>query len=138
MGTIPVPDHLTDTSSSCDSPRVTVTSPGLYPALCDYEDAAGEVGVRAIAVTAAYRSLTDAIGGHGSLEEARTVFALAHISLHDANVEWSNRAFALRLALSQTADQYFGRGPRDVPFDYSDQPKLHDAARGTTGAGDDL
>ena len=141
MGTIPAPQHLTDTSSSRDTARDMVTSPDpLYVAVSDYEDAANQVGVLAIQVQAAYRTLSDALMGYGDLEEARTSFAVEHVHLHDANIEWSQAAFRLRLELSRASIRHYGQGPRTEPFDYRamrDVP-LDVIAKGTTGFGDDF
>src|SRR5579859_3928793 len=111
----------------------------LYAAVSDYEDAANRVGVLSITVQAAYSAIAKALMGDGDLDEARTMFAVEHVALHDANIEWSQAAFRLRLELSKASDKAYGLGPRTQPFDFramQDVP-MSVIAKGTTGFGDD-
>jgi hypothetical protein len=67
----------------------------LYKALDAYEDAAGAVGVQTISTQGAYRQLTDAIAGHGDLQEARVSFALEATILAVLHDEWKAAGAAL-------------------------------------------
>jgi hypothetical protein len=73
----------------------------LYKALDKYEDAANAVGTLTICAQACYRKLTDAIGGHGDLAEARVSFQIEAALLADAHQQWSLAAQEL---IYQVAD----------------------------------
>jgi len=72
----------------------------LYEALVKYEDAANNVGSLTICTQGCYRALTDAIGGHGDILEARTAFEFEAKLLADAHTQWAGCAAVLLAAIS--------------------------------------
>jgi hypothetical protein len=71
----------------------------LYVALDHFEDASNNVGSLTIVTQGAYRMLTDAIGGHGDLSEARARFHLEAAMLVDAHQQWAGAVQVLNAAV---------------------------------------
>ena len=95
----------------------------LYQALIAYEDAAGTIGVLSITASGAYRKLTDAIGGHGDLREAKVCFQLEAALLADAHQQW---ALATQALLAQAADALAwqdNHAPPGNPFEETDRQR---------------
>jgi hypothetical protein len=86
-------DKVQDTSETAG------TKP-LYEALIAYEDATGSVQVQQLTVMSAYRTLTDAIGGHGDLQEAQARFALEFPILGVMHEDWKRAALTVSAAVA--------------------------------------
>ena len=76
----------------------------LYDALLAYEDASGSVQVQQLTLMSAYRTLTDAIGGHGDLGEAQARFALEFPILAVMHEDWRKAAFDVAAAVADGLD----------------------------------
>jgi hypothetical protein len=76
----------------------------LYKALDHYEDASNAVGVQTITTQGAFRQLTDAIGGHGDLAEAKARFALEFPILAAMVQEWTEAARGVDVAVGEGLD----------------------------------
>jgi hypothetical protein len=94
---------MTDSRPGARGTYVSEADP-LYKALDAYEDAAGAVGVQTITTQGAYRQLTDAIGGHGDLQEASVRFQLEASILTVQFGDWSEAARALTHEVKDGAD----------------------------------
>ena len=77
----------------------------LYDALVQYEEVANNVGVQTITTQGAYRQLTDAIGGHGDLLEARARFALEFPILAAMHEEWKAAALEVSAAVAESVSR---------------------------------